>query len=79
MGFSQSSRSLRPLHLLFLILALCALVTAEATPDSGSDSAKPTKTTAPIYLPHYDTDDWEALRGSIISKVRPPSLFVMKK
>ena len=38
--------------------------------DDGDDDT-PTPTTAPIYLPHYDQDDWSLVRGSIISKVFP--------
>ena len=84
MGLSRSMWSLprlRPHFFIFAVLTLGTLVSSEATPGSGTgrddESAKPTKTTAPIYLPHYDQDDWEAFRGSIISKVRYPSTFLM--
>ena len=75
---SRSLRPRQPHFILVLILALCALVSAETTTDTDTDSAKPTKTTAPIYLPHYNHDYWDALRGSVISKVRHfrPSLFI---
>lgn len=65
---SRSLRPRQPHFILVLILALCVLVSAETTTDTDTDSAKPTKTTAPIYLPHYNHDYWDALRGSVISK-----------
>lgn len=50
------------------LLALCSLCVAN---DQDSSEDEPTTVTAaPIYLPHYDSDAWSIVRGSIIESVR---------
>jgi len=73
---SCGSHRLRHVQLLsFILFTLLFLATPASAEDAGEDddsenepAETPTPTTGPIYLPHYDADDWDLVRGSIISK-----------
>ncbi|KAG9255850.1 uncharacterized protein F5Z01DRAFT_519081 [Emericellopsis atlantica] len=70
---SHRSRHIQLLSfILFALVFLARPVSAgDASGDDNSDNGPaetPTPTTGPIFLPHYDADDWDLVRGSIISK-----------
>jgi hypothetical protein len=57
-----------PVHWLvtgLLVFSSLCLADEESTTPSASVT-----TTAPVYLPHYDSDAWSVVRGSIIGQVR---------
>lgn len=68
MGASRFLNLWIPVHRL-LAGALVFSSLGHASEDSASPKAA-TTTTAPIYLPHYDSDSWSLVRGSIIGLVR---------